>query len=129
MARGLIIEKYDFSAKQRADRTFSLKLKEVSLALHRHIWHLKEPLEKEDKYQRKFSIKWQLEGTEVCQAAWTKARGGADCRIGSLAAQVMRNFSPAQRESGELAKLDLAVERRRGESESARRKSAFLFSL
>ena len=116
-----ITEGFDFATKQRADRNFSLKLKDVSLALHTHIWQAKVPLAAEDTYGRTYSIRWQLEGRMVCQAAWMKARGGAACRIGALAAQVMRGYSPAQRQCGELAQLELAVEQRRGMTENARK--------
>jgi hypothetical protein len=98
------------------------KLSEVSTRLHRYMWELKVPLDEMDALGRSFTIpKWTVNGVEVCKGAWWQLRGGTARRIRSLQAMVMRGHGPAEREAGQLAKLEMAVQAREALAENGRR--------
>jgi len=97
------------------------KLKEVSERLHRYMWELKVPLAEMDALGRSFTIpKWTVNGIEVCKYAWRKLRGGTARRIRDLQVLVMRGHGPAERQAGQLAKLEMAVQAREASAEKGR---------
>jgi len=99
-----------------------ISLKDVSNALHTHMWALKVELPAVDEEGRKYTIpRWQLDGKEVCREGWQRARGGSDRRIRDLHSMVLRGHGPAERAAGKLAKLELALLDRQAHRENSRK--------
>ena len=120
--RSFYAETYGSGSGSSSDHAKKVKLCDVSSALHWHMWALKVPLGAVNSRGHEYSIpKWTLNGKEVCREAWRHARGGAPRRIRTLYSMVLRGHGPAERASGQLAKLEMAVLRRQAHADNARR--------
>ena len=99
-----------------------VKLRDVSTALHTHMWALKVEREEVSAHGAQYEIpKWTLDGKEVCREAWRHARGGSSRRHRDIYCMVRRGHGPAERAAGKLARLETALLQRQADCDNARK--------